>query len=92
MEFGHNREEIDQINNLDNIKSIAYDDMAAQYIFNRLWSVHPSVIPTLSPPQQQLMNISHLATEDERNAAQRHDSKEPADNWGYRDHLHWKTS
>ncbi|MEW8548695.1 MAG: hypothetical protein AB2693_34775 [Candidatus Thiodiazotropha sp.] len=51
MKFGHNRDEIDQINNLDNIKSIAYDDTAAEYIFNRLWSVHPSVIPELSPPQ-----------------------------------------
>ena len=51
MKFGHKIEDIDNMNQLENIKSIAYHDMAAEYIFNRLWSLHPSVIPTLSPQQ-----------------------------------------
>ena len=50
MKYGHSKQDIDQINVPENLKSIAYDDAGAEYILNELWGSHPSLIPMLSPP------------------------------------------
>ena len=42
----------------ENVKTIAYHDMAAEYIFIRLWSVHPSVIKRTATSSRETFQIA----------------------------------